>query len=254
MAEGRKSISKKIRFEVFKRDKFTCQYCGRSAPDVILEVDHVIPVSKGGGNDIMNLITSCRECNRGKGNKELSDDSVIKKQQQQINDLAEKNEQLRMMLKWRDSLKDLEDREIDAFEKAFCRYCDVDLAKEGRKKVKKWLKNYTCVELLDALDESVSQYYEEDLQSANIVFERVPIIAYYKKHPMTDEQRKICYLRKILINRLAHIDYRQAYALIQKAMCNGANFEEIKRICSTCCNWSGFVNLISKVINNETDC
>lgn len=35
----RKGIPRSIRFEVFKRDMFTCQYCGRKAPDVILEVD-----------------------------------------------------------------------------------------------------------------------------------------------------------------------------------------------------------------------
>ena len=40
----RKSLSKKIRFEVFKRDKFTCQYCGKTAPNVVLEVDHIEPV------------------------------------------------------------------------------------------------------------------------------------------------------------------------------------------------------------------
>ena len=40
-------ISKALRFEVFKRDSFTCQYCGRSAPEVVLEVDHIVPVSKG---------------------------------------------------------------------------------------------------------------------------------------------------------------------------------------------------------------
>lgn len=65
----RKAISKKLRFEVFKRDSFTCQYCGRKAPDVVLEVDHIKPVAQGGTNTILNLITSCRECNRGKGKK-----------------------------------------------------------------------------------------------------------------------------------------------------------------------------------------
>ena len=46
-----------------------CQYCGQSAPDVVLEVDHIVPVAEGGDNDIMNLITSCRDCNRGKVRK-----------------------------------------------------------------------------------------------------------------------------------------------------------------------------------------
>lgn len=62
----RQPISKALRFEVFKRDKFTCQYCGRSAPDVNLQIDHIHPVAKGGDNDILNLITSCADCNSGK--------------------------------------------------------------------------------------------------------------------------------------------------------------------------------------------
>lgn len=66
------SISKKLRFEVFKRDNFKCQYCGNTPPDVILEVDHIEPKSKGGNDNINNLITSCFDCNRGKTNILLS--------------------------------------------------------------------------------------------------------------------------------------------------------------------------------------
>lgn len=53
----RKSISKKLRFEVFKRDKFTCQYCGRKAPDVVLQIDHISPVSKGGKNVLIYQVS-----------------------------------------------------------------------------------------------------------------------------------------------------------------------------------------------------
>ena len=49
--QKRKSLTKKVRFEVFKRDSFTCQYCGRTAPSVILEVDHIKPVCDGGQNE-----------------------------------------------------------------------------------------------------------------------------------------------------------------------------------------------------------
>jgi len=55
------AINKKIRFEVFERDNFTCQYCGKKVPDVILEVDHIIPKSRSGKDDLINLITSCLE-------------------------------------------------------------------------------------------------------------------------------------------------------------------------------------------------
>ena len=63
----RKSISKKLRFEIFKRDSFACQYCGKNPPSTILEIDHIVAVSNGGDNSIDNLITSCFDCNRGKG-------------------------------------------------------------------------------------------------------------------------------------------------------------------------------------------
>ena len=61
----RQAISKKLRFEIFKRDSFSCQYCGSSAPEVLLHVDHLKPLAEGGENDILNLITSCESCNLG---------------------------------------------------------------------------------------------------------------------------------------------------------------------------------------------
>jgi len=83
---ARKSLGKKLRFEVFKRDGFTCQYCGSHPPAAILQVDHVHPVAEGGTNDIDNLITSCDGCNQGKGARLLSDSPPS---------LAERSEELR---------------------------------------------------------------------------------------------------------------------------------------------------------------
>lgn len=60
------AITRTIRFEVFKRDGFRCQYCGKTPPDVTLEVDHIQPKSKKGRDDINNLVASCFDCNRGK--------------------------------------------------------------------------------------------------------------------------------------------------------------------------------------------
>lgn len=65
------AVSVRTRFEVFKRDEFTCQYCGRRSPDVVLEVDHIMPVAIGGTDDPMNLQTSCWDCNRGKSDVPL---------------------------------------------------------------------------------------------------------------------------------------------------------------------------------------
>ncbi len=63
----RGAISPRTRFDIFKRDSFTCRYCGQASPAVVLEVDHVVPVAEGGSSDPINLVTSCFSCNRGKG-------------------------------------------------------------------------------------------------------------------------------------------------------------------------------------------
>jgi hypothetical protein len=67
------AIGKALRFEIFARDAFTCQYCGRRPPDVVLELDHIHPKSKGGPDDPVNLLTSCYDCNRGKSDKVIAD-------------------------------------------------------------------------------------------------------------------------------------------------------------------------------------
>src|SRR5574343_1572366 len=102
--QKRKPISKKTRFEVFKRDSFKCQYCGRSAPDVLLHVDHITPFCEGGTDDLLNYVTSCSDCNFGKGKIKLSDDTELKKQRKQLEELNEKRLQLKMMIEWREEL------------------------------------------------------------------------------------------------------------------------------------------------------
>lgn len=66
----------KKRFEVLSRDNYTCQYCGRQPPEVILEIDHKDPWSNSQNDDISNLITSCRDCNRGKSNRIYGEGSI----------------------------------------------------------------------------------------------------------------------------------------------------------------------------------
>ena len=72
----RKPVSRRLRFEILRRDNHTCRYCGAQAPDVALTVDHVIPVTLGGGNDPSNLVTSCQPCNAGKASTSPDTDTV----------------------------------------------------------------------------------------------------------------------------------------------------------------------------------
>jgi hypothetical protein len=93
MTPKRVGLSKKLRFDVFKRDQFTCQYCGATPPKVILQVDHIEPVAKGGGNSMDNLITSCQPCNLGKGVGRLSE--IPRSLQDKAADIAEAEEQIK---------------------------------------------------------------------------------------------------------------------------------------------------------------
>lgn len=62
---------KRISKAVFKRDNYTCQYCGKVGGK--LEVDHIFPFSKGGSDSLENLTTSCQKCNRQKRDKSVDD-------------------------------------------------------------------------------------------------------------------------------------------------------------------------------------
>lgn len=67
----RSKVTLTLRTEVLKRDNYTCQHCGATKNDgVLLHVDHIIPVSKGGKTEVSNLQTLCDWCNLGKSNKE----------------------------------------------------------------------------------------------------------------------------------------------------------------------------------------
>lgn len=65
----RKTINNSTRYDIMKRDYFKCTVCGDSPSsniNTILEIDHILPVAKGGGNENENLRTICKSCNVGK--------------------------------------------------------------------------------------------------------------------------------------------------------------------------------------------
>ena len=99
----RKPISPSLRFDVLEKDNFTCQYCGAKSVDdnVLLEVDHIVPVSKGGDNNIENLVTSCKKCNIGKSAKKLGAKKRLTLRQKEIKELEQRREQQEMYLKSR---------------------------------------------------------------------------------------------------------------------------------------------------------
>ena len=236
----RKALPKKLRFEVFKRDSFTCQYCGRMAPDVVLEVDHIVPVAEGGTNDIMNLITSCHDCNSGKGKRKLSENEEVKKQQDQLRQLNEKREQIEMMLEWRNELLNFDNEQIDKIEELFSSYCTGrTFTESGRKTISKLIKKYGFIEVYDCTRISAETYYDtEDPETASDVFNYISRICYNRK--MQNEipvLKDVNFIVKIAKNRLSYLN---SYKL-KDFLCNYMSLDEvedIKDIVKSSRNWN----------------
>lgn len=242
----RKNISKKLRFEVFKRDRFKCQYCGAESPNVLLQVDHINPVSKGGQNDIMNLVTSCAGCNGGKRDVLISDDAVIAKQRKQIEELQSRREQMQLMMKWRESLLDLEKDSIDYL----CKYWSSIVtgwvfSKSGVEQLKKTLSKYSLDEIHAAMGKSrVYLKYLSDgkctSDSAIIASSKIEAFCYIsrieKENPGCS---RVYYIRAILQRKF---DYKAngIFEEIKIALESGVNAEELERLAKTAYTWSKF--------------
>ena len=111
------AIGKKTRFDVFKRDGFQCQYCSAKPPSAVLEVDHIIPRAKGGGDQIENLLTACFDCNRGKRDGLLT--SVPESLDERYERVREREEQYRAFTRYQALIRRRENRDVEAVAKVF---------------------------------------------------------------------------------------------------------------------------------------
>lgn len=251
----RKSISKKTRFEVFKRDSFKCQFCGASAPEAILHIDHLTPVSKGGGNEILNLITSCFDCNSGKSDRELSDDSVVSKQRDQLEELNERRSQQKMMLQWRKSLARLKEDAVDAVCDAFENATNghFHLNETGRKGIRALLRKYPLSGVLDAIEVAAERHFVFDsdgkptAESAQIGLNKIKAILGYSTLPY--EQQRLLYIRGILRNRLNYLDEHKAITLLKEANSIGVPVDELQEVAVRVSTWTEFREEMEEIIN-----
>lgn len=247
----RKSISKKTRFEVFKRDSFTCQYCGRMAPDVILEIDHINPVSNGGDNDILNLITSCFDCNRGKGKRKIKQNDEIKKQQEMLKELNIKREQLEMLLKWKKELESIDNEMVCEIEKIL-KVTGSNFTEYGKQHCAKLIKRYGFDEVYESAKISLAQYYvENDPNSITKTFNYISrICAVREKQKNNPKLYKINYLCKIAQNRLHYVDNLKIKVYLNKYY-KDEDFDSLKDMFCLCKTWTELKEILFDYYGEE---
>jgi len=215
----RTPISKRSRFEVFKRDSFKCQYCGESAPKVVLHIDHIHPVSKGGDNHITNLITSCDSCNLGKSNKLISDNTAIEKRKAQLDLLQEKREQLELMQKWRTELKKFDEKVDNEVIKYFnTRSYPFALKEEGKLKLRKLIKKHDLNLIYESIDISFDRYleYEGDIPVESTVLEvlnKIGGIVFLHSLPPLEQKKNLI---SLLLSRYFSTEKWKVAELVEK--------------------------------------
>lgn len=243
----RKGITSRKRFDVFKRDSFTCQYCGSSSPDVVLQIDHITPVSKGGTNDIVNLITSCIDCNSGKSDKILSDDSAVKKQKKQLDELQEKKNQLQMMAEWQKELLDIDNQEIDVVCDIFRSQTDWVPSPTGRGTIKKLIKDFGLPLVCEATQVSIDQYYNGTERSWDKCLSKIGGVCYYKKTGKDETLKQAYYIKGILDNR--GIKYTFPVVKEVHKIIPHVGYDCVKTAALGCDDEAGFVELIDSKLN-----
>lgn len=260
---ARTSISPKLRFEVFKRDSFTCQYCGRKAPDVLLEirylkleVDHIEPKSKDGSNDLLNLITACQECNVGKSNRRLSDSTVLEKQRHQLENLQERREQLEMLYDWQKGLLELDDQLINRLADFWNGLVPgFNLTGRGRKTLRELRRRFEVDEIMRGMKISVDQYvrYDEDgiatKESVETAWHKVGGICRIRRLEQDDPNiGRLYYVRGILRNRLNYVNERLCLPLLQNAIHAGASIDSLEQNAKSVSNWTEWREAIESFI------
>jgi len=247
----RKAVSKKIRFEVFKRDSFTCQYCGATAPESVLHVDHITPVAQGGDNSIVNLVTSCASCNLGKKDTLLSDNAAVKRQKAQLDELNARREQLEMMVEWREGLQRIKEDELSIAIENWENLACGTLTKRGETELKKLVGRFGLHAVLDAQEVAVDTYitWEGDTPtqaSLEEAFNKIGGICYYSTAP--EHVRQLGRIRGILRKRLRWVNEGLCKRLMDDLHNAGYDIQELEEMARLAKSWTAWRELAEAML------
>jgi len=254
----REPIRKSVRFEVFKRDSFTCQYCGAKAPEVVLEIDHITPVAGGGTSDILNLVTACRSCNAGKSDKSLSDATAVQKARAQAEDMEERRGQLEMIAEWHRGLLDADKHATDTMEGLWLDAAEYDehatLTEQARQTLLSAMKRHgfevVCQAIIQAANSWKSKSVESrTIEAKNQSFWSIPKICSVLKQDAEDPGvGRLFYIRGILRNRCNYLNEGACIALLKEARDWGVDVEWMVDVAKQVTSWSQFKNTVSSQI------
>jgi hypothetical protein len=149
------TLSKRLRFEIFKRDLFVCQYCGKRPPDVVLEVDHINPKCEGGTDIIANLTTACFDCNRGKAGNSLTNTAPALNELEvlaAIQEMAERRASLKQQVVATEALREAEDDAISSVCGWWCEAFGPDDGYFELSSVRRFVKLMDLADITKAID------------------------------------------------------------------------------------------------------
>lgn len=258
----RKPLSKSIRFEVFKRDKFSCQYCGQAAPQVVLHVDHINPVADGGDNDILNLVTSCASCNHGKSDRRLDDQSAVTKAQKQAEQLQARREQMLMMAEWHRELKSLDDQMVDIVRDHWAHLLNDDkfqFSSYGAQQMRKHIAKYGFDRVLGASTKSASQYLQFNKSgiatsdSQENAINKVPAILHWEdKFKENPKLERLFRLKHIIAKRYGYSNDSMCIQLLRKASDMGVELSDLESMIFESSCWTDWRNSMEELIDSMT--
>jgi hypothetical protein len=254
------ALTKKVRFELFKRDKFTCQYCGRTAPDIILHADHIEPKSKGGSDDLLNLLTSCLDCNLGKSDRRLDDASVLNKQKAQLDALQERRDQIEMMLEWQKELLSIDEVAVNAAADYWAIVASPFCVNEnGKTHLRQWLRKFSLEEILAGMKASATSYLRLEggaptKESIELAFDKTPAVcATQRKIAEKPYMKEVYHVRNILKRSVGYINDKMFFPLMDDVECSFTDWQWVKGVARSASSWTKFYNTVyAEVYQGET--
>lgn len=193
---------------------------------------------------MLNLITSCFDCNRGKGKKKISDKSIIHAQIDQLTELNERRSQIEMLLDWKNGLLEIDNDVAKKIGDYFEDLTGFSVSEKGIRTLKAIIKKYGHDNCINGMERSVDVYFKNDTESAEFCFRKIGAICNLNTKP--DYSRKISYIMGILKNKSIFFNKKKMGDSLFKAHENGVDLDKLTEETKSISNWKEFKEKFSE--------